>query len=329
MKFWKAYIASKKNMVLGFLFFSCIYLGTFALYQLPIKAMIYPTVLCMTFGLICCVWDYFYKKEKYDALCFMEKNLDEITVNLPKAQDEIEKQYQDILLLMQEEQGRRINLANAKYQDMMEYYTMWVHQIKTPISSIRLLLSEEDTDHARRMTADLNRIEQYVAMVLTYLRLESQSNDLVLREYELDEIIKPCIRKFAPEFIGRKLSLNYEPIHARIVTDEKWFAFCLEQILSNSLKYTNHGTITIEMNDECLVIADTGIGIDPSDIPRIFEKGYTGFNGRRETRASGIGLYLCKRICDMLGIAIRAESEIEKGTRMILQLNQQEINFKE
>ncbi|MFR7742767.1 MAG: sensor histidine kinase [Acutalibacteraceae bacterium] len=197
---------------------------------------------------------------------------------------------------------------NAQYQDMLDYYTLWAHQIKTPIASMRLCLQQEDTPQARQLLQELSRAEQYVEMVMVYLRLTGGS-DLVLREYELDAIVRRAVRRFAGEFIGRKLKLCYEPLNVSCVTDEKWLLFVVEQVLSNALKYTRAGSITIELEaPKTLVIRDTGIGVAPEDLPRIFEKGYTGYNGRGDQKASGLGLYLCRTICKRLGHTITASS---------------------
>ena len=160
-------------------------------------------------------------------------------------------------------------------------------------------------------------------MVLAFLRLDEGGSDYVLRECPLDGIIRGAVRKFAPEFIGRKLRLDYAPVEFTAVTDEKWLSFVLEQLLSNALKYTREGSIRIAMDAPgILTVSDTGIGIAPEDLPRIFEKGYTGKNGRRDRTASGIGLYLCRRICTNLGIGISAASEIGVGTTIRLDLTQ-------
>ena len=163
-------------------------------------------------------------------------------------------------------------------------------------------------------------------MVLTYLRLNSESTDYVIREYDLDEIIRPSVRKFAGEFIGRKLSLQYEPLHTSVITDEKWLSFVIGQVLSNALKYTPSGSISITLEPEKkLCIRDTGLGIAPEDLPRIFENGYTGYNGRMDKKASGIGLYLCRRICTKLGHSITARSEVDVGTAITIDLSRQKL----
>lgn len=160
---------------------------------------------------------------------------------------------------------------------------MWVHQIKVPIQAMRLLLSNEEKNSP--LNLELFKIEQYVEMVLSCARLESDSTDYVIRSLPLEQIVKPAVRKYAPMFISKKLSLEMSSLTATVLTDEKWAQFIVEQILSNSLKYTRTGSIRIWQKDPAaLVIEDTGIGIDPADIPRLGERGFTGYNGRLDKK---------------------------------------------
>jgi len=205
---------------------------------------------------------------------------------------------------------------------------VWAHQIKTPIASMRLQIQSVDSDLARRLDGDLNRIEAYVEMVLTFLRLDSDSTDYVIRKIDLDAVIKPAIRKFARDFISKKLTMDFKPTEYKVLSDDKWLSFVIEQVLSNAVKYTKKGGIKVYMDEPgILCIEDTGIGISAEDLPRIFENGYTGFNGREDKRASGIGLYLCKRICDNLGHKIYAESEPGVGTKIRIDMNIKEIGI--
>ncbi|MCR5323987.1 MAG: sensor histidine kinase [Lachnospiraceae bacterium] len=224
-------------------------------------------------------------------------------------------------------EGSRLTteLKNVR-QDYNDYYTVWVHQIKTPIAAMKMMLEREDTKENRELQGELFKIERYVEMVLGYIRLDNDSNDLVIKECDVDDMIRQAVRKFAPLFVERRLKLDYEPVNKKISTDEKWFVFLIEQILSNAVKYTKQGGVTIKY-DTRLVISDTGIGIAPEDLPRIFEKGYTGFNGREDKKATGLGLYLCKRVCNMLSIDISAESEVGKGSTFYLDLTQRVIKM--
>ncbi|MCR5273087.1 MAG: sensor histidine kinase [Lachnospiraceae bacterium] len=227
------------------------------------------------------------------------------------------------------------NLISQKQSDSEKYwgiirekedfFTLWAHQIKTPIAALRALFdtSEEDTTEYRQ---ELFRIENYVEMALNYIRFDTMSGDMVLEEIYLDDIIKQVVKKYAPIFIHKHLAVKLDNLDMKVLTDEKWFSFVLEQILSNSLKYTNEGSVQIYAEGEnCIIISDTGIGIRKEDIPRLFEKGFTGFNGRFDKKASGLGLYLCKGVCDKLGHNIRIESETGKGTDVIITLKKEQL----
>lgn len=175
------------------------------------------------------------------------------------------------------------------------------------------------------MQTELFKTEQYVEMVLTYVRMEDMSGDLMLKEYALDNLVKQALKKYSRMFAMQKLALHYEALRVTVTTDEKWLVFVLEQILSNALKYTVEGSISIYMEDDWLVIEDTGIGICSEDLPRIFEKGFTGYNGRSDKKSTGIGLYLCKQIIEKLRCQIRVESKLGKGTRVLLHLMKEKL----
>lgn len=239
--------------------------------------------------------------------------------------DEIENELLEIIERLKNGGMRLNDSMNMKYSDMVDYYTMWVHQIKTPIASMHLILQKEDSEDSRRLRAELFRVEQYVQMVLCFLRLDSDFTDYVIKEYRVDDIIRPAVRRLAPQFIMKKLSLEYEQTDEVALTDEKWLSFVVEQVLSNAVKYTSAGSISIKCDGDRLVISDTGIGIAAEDLPRIFDKGYTGFNGRADRKASGIGLYLCRRICDNLGHSIKAESVPGHGTTIIIGLERDKL----
>lgn len=324
MKLFEKYIKQRWRGIVAWAVFCLIFIASFSLYHLPIKAVIYPAVLCFLLGLILMVIDFRRVKRKHKVLNNIRTLTDAITVEFPCIDGIEDEDYREIIRLLREEHIRYRTDTSRKYSDMIDYYTVWVHQIKTPIASMKLHLQNEDTPLSRKLSADLFRVEQYVEMVLTFLRLNSESTDYVIKEYDLDYIVKQAVKKFAGEFIGRKLRLIYEPLNTAVITDEKWLSFVIEQILSNALKYTPAGgsiSITLE-SDKKLCIRDDGIGIAAEDLPRIFENGFTGYNGRTDKKASGIGLYLCKRICTNLGHSIKAESTVDEGTVIIIDLAQ-------
>ena len=247
--------------------------------------------------------------------------------NLPKADSPLEEQYTEMLEKLWSMCYENQNRCRKERSDSIDYYTTWVHQIKTPISVMQMILQSEDTEEYRALSAELFKIEQYVEMVLCWFRLSSTTNDFVIETLSLDEIIRRAVRKYAPQFIQKKINVVYDGTECTALSDEKWLLFILEQLLSNAVKYTENGTVSISVADHILKITDTGIGIAAEDLPRIFEKGYTGYNGRADKKSTGLGLYLCRKAADKLSHAIYATSEIGKGSTFYIDLNTDKIEM--
>ena len=213
--------------------------------------------------------------------------------------------------------------AQSKLTDLLDYYTLWVHQIKTPIAASRLLVAEvSDREVKQQLEQEIFKIDSYTNLVLQYLRLESFHDDLVFEKVQVDDLVKEVVRKYALFFIQKGLTVNLHDLDKIIVTDKKWLLVVIEQILSNSLKYTKKGGLEIYMEGQELCIKDTGIGIKNSDVLRVFERGFSGYNGRLTQQSSGLGLYLSKKISEELGHQIRIESEVGKGTTVRIQFAQ-------
>ena len=244
---------------------------------------------------------------------------------LPEPENLIEEDYRRLIRALGEEKQRQTSAMDLRLGEMEDYFTLWAHQIKTPIAAMRLILQTRPENSAEELSQELFRVEQYVEMVLNYLRLDSDRTDFVFKSCDLDGIIRQCLRKYAKQFIRKKISLEYEGTALQVLTDEKWLCFVIEQLLSNALKYTNTGSIRIFTQGETLVIEDSGIGIAPEDLPRVFEKGYTGYNGRTDKKATGIGLYLCKRILNRLGHGIAIRSVVGQGTAVSIDLSREEL----
>ena len=321
--FFRLYLRAQRRGML-FLGFCClIFTVSFALYGLPLGAVLYPAALCAAAGGIILLLSLRKSRAACQELSLMQHHPADLPDELPAAQSPQEQAYQALLLALHTDRQKLKSDMNARYHDMTEYYTVWAHQIKTPIAAIRLALQNEDTPLSRRLTGEVGRVEQYVQMALTYLRLGSDSSDYVIRSCALDDIVRPAVRRFAGEFIQRKIQLNYQMLNYTVITDEKWLGFVVEQVLSNALKYTPQGSVSIYMEPEgVLCIRDTGIGIAPEDLPRVFEKGYTGYNGRSHRKASGLGLYLCREILTRLGHSVSAESQVDHGTTIRIDLRQ-------
>ena len=317
------YLRQRRRTLLAFSLFGGIFAAAFALYQLPLRAVAYPFVLCAAAGAVLLALDYRRVLRQHRRLELLRQLPEELADALPPADTVTEADYRSLVTLLAESRRAIRTQEEQRYGDMVDYYTMWAHQIKTPIASMRLTLQNEDSGLARSLSGDLMRVEQYVEMVLVFLRLDSSTTDYVIRAHSLDDIVRPAVRKFAGEFIRRRLRLDYQPLDRTVVTDAKWLGFVVEQVLSNALKYTPEGgSITIDAEEPAtLCIRDTGIGIAPEDLPRIFDRGYTGRNGRTHRQASGIGLYLCRRICRDLGHTITAASAVGEGTVIRLDLS--------
>lgn len=321
--FFRLYLRAQRRGMLFWGFCCLIFTVSFALYGLPLGAVLYPAALCAAAGGIILLLSLRKSRAVCQELSLMQPHPADLPDELPAAQSPQEQAYQALLLALHADRQKLKSDMNARHHDMAEYYTVWAHQIKTPIAAIRLALQNEDTPLSRRLTGEVGRVEQYVQMALTYLRLGSDSSDYVIRSCALDDIVRPAVRRFAGEFIQRKIQLNYQMLNYTVITDEKWLGFVVEQVLSNALKYTPQGSVSIYMEPEgVLCIRDTGIGIAPEDLPRVFEKGYTGYNGRSHRKASGLGLYLCREILTRLGHSVSAESQVDHGTTIRIDLRQ-------
>ena len=328
MKLFFAYLRQRWKVLLGAVLFYALFAVSFALYGLPLAAVWYPAALTAVLGLIFFLCDFGRIRRTHAELSALSNVSAEQIGPLPETSRILDGDYQAIIRSLQVQARQLASSAAAREREASDYYTVWAHQIKTPIAAMELTLRQEDSPQARRLLGELSRIEQYVEMALTYLRLESAESDYVFRDCALDPIIRQSVKRFSAEFIGRKIHLDYRPIELTLVTDEKWLSFVLEQLLSNALKYTPGGEISIFWQEpDTLVIRDTGIGIALEDLPRIFEKGFTGYNGRSDKKASGIGLYLCKRVCDRLGHGISIASAPGEGTTVFLKLGRDKIGI--
>ena len=292
MSFFKGYVKERWRRLFLLLLFVCIFAVSFWFYRLPVRAVMYPCALCLLFGAVFVAYDMTKAYRRHKFFEELRRRNTEIISALPEPEGITDYDYQQLISALKEKIEEITAQADSRIRDTVDYYTVWAHQIKTPIAAMRLTLQKEDVPEARRLASELSRIEQYVEMVL------------------------------APEFIDRRIRLEYDSVDIRAVTDEKWLAFVIEQLLSNALKYTREGRIKIYSEGKILCIEDTGIGIAPEDLPRVFDKGYTGCNGRDDRRASGLGLYLCRRICENLGIDISISSTVGEGTAVRLDLGQ-------
>lgn len=307
--------------------------AVFWLYRLPVGAVLYACILSAVPGIVLSVRSFYNYCRKCRNLERMLAHKTGYPEPSETSWDQVELLYRKLLASSYEEKDRLLREEEEKQMEMKDYYTMWVHQVKTPIAAMNLMIQTGAGPDHSQLSTELFKVEQYVEMVLQYLRADSPSADLVIRDYQLDAIVKKAIHKYAPVFIRKKISLDYSPAACLVRTDEKWLLFVIEQLLSNALKYTESGRITVyleadsqdEEETRTLVVEDTGRGIAPEDIPRVFEKGYTGCNGRVSQGSTGIGLYLCKKVMTRLAHEMAIESTPGEGTKVKLRLNRKKF----
>lgn len=321
--FWQ-YMKEKKADIIFLLLIEACFLLLFYLYQIEQRReLLYGVVLSLFFA--CCFFAFGYLKFKRGYFVLSENlhNIENLPDSLPEPNGIHEEIYQKLIIKLMEERSRQRFETDKKEQEMQDYYTLWVHQVKTPIAAMKLLLESEEKD-TLLLVQELFKVEQYAQMALYFMRLQSMSADMILKEYELYAIVKQAVKKYGVLFVNKKLDFQLEPFSKKIITDEKWLCFVIEQLFSNAIKYgkaedsLKSGGIYIYLEQERLVIEDKGIGIRKEDLPRIFDRGFTGYNGRMDRKSTGLGLYLTKKILEKLSHTITVKSELGKGTKVIL-----------
>lgn len=327
--FWKVlwgYIRKIKKSSLLYISIFLIFYIIFLLNHQMTDAVLYAFLLCTVLSLVAAGVDFSAYYRRYRILEQQKSRIIYDLEQMPKPRGLFEETYDEMLRSLYADKSKSISKYDRRVEEAAEYYTLWVHQIKTPIAAMRLLLQSEDTEENKELLVELFKVEQYVEMVLSYLRMNSDATDYLIRKYELESIVKHSVKKYAPLFIRKKIKLELREMHETVLTDEKWLSFVIEQILSNSLKYTAKGSISIYTEPKgVLVIEDTGIGIASEDLPRVCENGFTGYNGRSDKKATGLGLYLSKQILKKLHHSIEIESQVHVGTKVKIDLRRENI----
>lgn len=325
------YVRSEVKNIAFFALITATFSTICAVWHYDIRAVAYAAVLCLSAGAVVFFVGYFFFRSRVKQLKSIIGDYDTAEDRIPPViEAAAEREWREITLSLYGELKKRENVSENKLREAEDYYAAWAHQVKVPISAMRLILQEADEGIRRDMSVELTRVEQYADMIMAYVRLESSGSatDYVFREVKLDNVIKNVLRKYSGVFIRKKLTLKYEQTDASVTGDEKWISFILEQLISNALKYTPRGEIAVRVYDGGKIsVSDSGIGIPGEDLPRIFEKGYTGLNGRADERASGIGLYLIRRVCRSLGYSIWVESEVGQGSTFTVDLSRSEIGM--
>lgn len=281
------------------------------------------------FSVICAIYSGFQGYGYYGRYRDIERlPLTQITEieNFPEGHDPSDQLYQDKLVELAELYYRDMQKNREAQQEQLDYFTLWLHQIKTPIAAMSLLnQGMPDSKQKRQFEQELIRVEDYTHMALSYLKLTEHSQELDVETVEIDRVLRRVIKKYAVLFIYNQIQLDYQPTGLQVVSDEKWLEVLFELILSNSLKYAPKGKIRIFAQGQTLVMEDNGMGIRAEDLPKIFEKGYSGMNGRLKEKSTGLGLFLSRKICQRLGHDIHVESELNKYTKVSFDLSRKEV----
>lgn len=331
MKVLGSYFRDRIGVVLLLSMLFLLLTGVFALYGYDLTAVLYGFLLSLVLIFGFAAVDFRrYRKRLLQLRRFLRGGKTDPGVvpspselaELSPPRSEIERSLllllQGSLRAAQEQQTRQ----RAAEQEQEAYYTLWVHQVKTPISAMQLSLQGNPAQESLLLRQELFKIQQYTEMALGYLRISAVHADLQLEPVDLHALVSESLKKFAPLFVYRRLRIQLGAFSNRVISDKKWLQFVLEQLLSNGLKYTKTGGISIRMDQEDrLFIQDSGIGIAPQDLPRIFSRGFTGQNGRLDQSATGLGLFLVKKVMDRLGHGIEIRSERNRGTLCCLDLH--------
>jgi len=320
------YLKSRWGLLLLFGIQFAVLTLVLSLYGLSLIPLLYATLILVAVILLFGLVDYRQYVKSIRILEGMKKQASLSLDNLPQASDPQKVLYAEMMRILEQRCQRLSREAKEREDATAQYYTIWSHQAKTPLAAMRLLLQEGEPDLGA-LQQELLKAEQYVDMALQYQRLNRFSTDLVLRSYSVEDLVRQAVKEVASLFIHKKIKLELGDLEGTILTDKKWLLFVLEQILSNAVKYTSTGAVTIYVNQATLYIEDTGIGISPEDLPRIFEWGYTGYNGHGEHRATGIGLSLCKKALTMLGHSISISSQVGVGTTVAIDLSRKELEI--
>lgn len=271
-------------------------------------------------------YEYIKRKDYYKNIYELLENLDKkffLSTVIEKADFQDGIILCDVLNQISKSMNDEIDKYKRINQEYKEYIETWIHEIKTPISCIDLICENEKNDATKSVQNELSRIDNYVEQALFYARSTNVEKDYSIKEFNLDKIVKDTIKKYSKQLISLKAQLNFDNLDKMVYCDSKWLDFILGQIISNSIKYKKQDFkldfSTTENSDNIILhIKDNGVGISQSDLHRVFDKGFTGENGRVYGKSTGIGLYICKKLCDKMNLQIEINSEKNKWTEVLI-----------
>lgn len=301
----KDYLKENKNLIIIFLLISITYLLVFLAFDIEIFVLLYGFLINLFILTAFLSYKYFRSEEiTFEEITKNPSNREKIIIDEFYS---LEKKYKNLMISY-----------NNMESDIKDFYGLWIHEIKTPIAENKLILADDLPDY-KLLIENNKKIEEYLNILLGFVRFNSKTNDYVFKEVNIDVLVKNIIREKSYDFISKKISLELGDLNYKTISDEKWLSFIISQIVNNSLKYTSvAGSIKIYFENKSLVIEDNGIGIRATDLPRVFEMGYTGENGRKVGSSTGLGLYLVKSIGKDLNLSIKIESEEGKFTKIMI-----------
>jgi len=327
----KRYLIDKKFAILFYFLLMC-FISLVIFLDGTVKVdfgnILYINFVSLVLFAVYLLGEYFYRKKFYMYLeDIIMIGQEDIINQLPEPKTYEQSLYTDLLKNIYEDQSNKIEMLYEEKRQNQEFVTSWVHEIKTPIAVSRLIIENgggKSVDEIlNSFEEELDKIDSYVEQSLYYSRIDSFSKDYLIGDVELGKVIKGAVKKQAKTFINKRIRIEMEETDLSVTTDKKWLCFIIDQILANSLKYTNEGgKIKIisekDEKEKRLIIEDSGIGIKTEDIGRVFEKGFTGCNGRDGYKSTGMGLYLAKSLAIKLGHDISIESVHGEFTRVII-----------
>ncbi len=303
---------------------SVVYLD--GLVKIRLENIVYINFSGLTFFLLYLLFDYFSMKKYYSVITYISKNnRKEIITSIPKAKNNEQALWSEILTNVYTEHQQKLNNLYEGKKENTEFVNSWVHEVKTPIAVSRLIIenshNKSKNEILNSIEEEIDKIDSYIEQALYYSKIDDFSKDYFVNEISIEKVVKELVKKNAKTFINKKISIELLNLDVNLCTDKKWILFIIDQILSNALKYTNERgkiKIIVEENDKetILVMEDNGIGIKEEDLSRVFNNGFTGYNGRKEYKSTGMGLYLAKKLAVKLGHDITIESIYGKYTKV-------------
>ena len=317
------------------LFFLILYLINFILilfllvvFNSNLVLIVMVLLLLVLSFLVYLIYDYNLKKRFYDEIySIVDKNFNKLLVQeMIKPMFLESKILLDILRCINKYALEEINKFKHNQKDFEEFMTLWVHEVKLPLSAITLMCENNKNRITSSIMEESLKIQNYIDTILFYERSYNPEKDYLIKSVNLENIINKVIIKNKNNFIENKIKLEIHDLDVMVKTDSKWMEFIINQILSNSIKYISEAPIieiysVLNKNDVCLVIKDNGIGIDKDDLPRIFDKGFTGKNGRKKYNSTGIGLYLVKKLCNKLNNNVFVKSDNGTTVKIVFPIN--------